>query len=170
MWMDTINRCLSFFRDSAAALAILGTVVFFISPGFERWLAERFGLQAWYFAVELDIKPGENQISVTQGRNNFYHFLWAPEHDFTGFKGATGAEALQAFNSVLERMEGQMVYAQDVNRDSPTLGRKTEKVSSPAVTLAKAGDCFRILDSKIVVTKHRFPHNVYLKLVRIPCL
>lgn len=174
-WRTGLKSTVEVLRDLTTIIALGGTVVFFISPPFERWIKESFGTKAYYFATELaisaDVPEGadKGRIVIKNGANNFYHFLWSSKNTFPGRWVADDKEAVDYFLSVLPKVKGDIVYATRSNQSAPTPGRAEPHVVSAIKTLALFGECFRILDINYRYGEGSYPHNIYLKLVRTPC-
>lgn len=172
---DRFKSIVALLRDVTTIVALAGTVAFFVSPQFERFLKETFGTQAWYFATELSISTQipdgaeTGPILFEARRNNFYHFLWSASNNFPGRAVASDTDAVDYVVGVLDQIKGDIVYAGPSNRTDPTPGRADVHVTSAMRTLAHQNECFRILDTYYRKGAGSHPHNIYLKMVQTPC-
>ncbi|KAJ55937.1 hypothetical protein ACMU_09230 [Actibacterium mucosum KCTC 23349] len=169
-WIVRATESIAFIREIGTMVAICGTIAFFVAPPVERILVETFGVKAWYFATEMQISEENGAIVKSTRANNFYNFLWSERNDFAGIQVADNDAAVAFVLKQLNLLPGDLVYATASNGDEPTPGRADIHVTSKMRALAGAHECFRVKKVKYRKGRGDFPHNVYLKLVRTPCL
>ncbi len=155
-------------RDFLVTISAVGAATFYVSPGVERVLSEMLGIRAWYWAAEYSLDA--DGIARADALN-FYHSLIP--HSFTLCEGGCAADgAVEALGEKTRPMTGDLVYATVSSRWNPVPGRADTDKFSRQKSLSEAFACYRVKDVRAQRgdPNASHPYNVYLKLVRTPCL
>lgn len=155
-------------RDVVLAISALGAAAFYVAPPAERLFVETFGIRAWYWAAEYAV----NGEGIAQADAlNFHHGLILQSIKLCE-NSCSRSAAVKALSAHTSEMVGDIVYATVSNRTHPVPGRAEPNSRARQKTLAEAFSCHRVREVlvKIGGPNAEHPYNIYLKLIRTPCL